>query len=100
MSDETKNMIDAATNNDGTAFKASFDAAINQKVGDTLQAQRQDIAQNIFGNIRVPTTEAKFEPGGPGFGALVAKFEKEKNPKKRAKLRAEIDKRKKQHDLS
>lgn len=61
MSDETKNMIDAATNNDGTAFKASFDAAINQKVGDTLQVQRQDIAQNIFGNIRVPTEEAVSE---------------------------------------
>ena len=104
MSDKTKNMIDAATNQDGAAFKAEFDAAIAQRVGETLHTQRQDIAKNIFGNIRVPTTEAKkqmeFEPGGPGFGALVAKFEKEKNPKKRAKLRAEIDKRKKQHDLS
>ncbi len=55
MSNETKNMIDAATNNDGAAFKAAFETAINQKVGDTLQVQRQDIAQNIFGNIRVPT---------------------------------------------
>ena len=61
MSNETKNMIDAATNNDGTAFKAAFETAINQKVGDTLQAQRQDIAQNIFGNIRVPTEEAVSE---------------------------------------
>ncbi len=57
MSNETKNMIDAATDTDGAAFKAAFDTAINQKVGDVLQAQRQDIAQNIFGNIRVPTQE-------------------------------------------
>jgi len=55
MSDETQNMINAAANNDGAAFKAEFETAINQKVGDILQAQRQDIAQNIFGNIRVPT---------------------------------------------
>jgi len=55
MSDETKNMIDAATNKDGAAFKAAFDTAINNRVGENLQAQRQDIAQNIFGNIRVPT---------------------------------------------
>ncbi len=57
MSDETKNMIDAATNTDGAAFKAAFDTAINQKVGDALQTQRQHIAQNVFGNIRVPTQE-------------------------------------------
>ncbi len=104
MSNETQNMIDAAKSTDGAAFKASFEAAISQKIGDALQTKRQDVAKNVFGNVRVPTTEAKkqmdFEPGGPGFGALVAKFEKEKNPKKRAKLRAEIDKRKKQHDLS
>lgn len=55
MSDETKNMIDAATNQDGAAFKAEFDAAIAQRVGKTLHTQRQDIAKNIFGNIRVPT---------------------------------------------
>ena len=59
MSDKTKNMIDAATNQDGAAFKAEFDAAIAQRVGETLHTQRQDIAKNIFGNIRVPTTEAK-----------------------------------------
>lgn len=57
MSNETNNMIDAATNNDGAAFKAAFDAAINQKVGDTLDVQRRDIAQNVFGNIRVPVKE-------------------------------------------
>ncbi len=55
MSDETKNMIDAATNQDGAAFKAAFDTAINNRVGENLQTQRQDIAKNIFGNIRVPT---------------------------------------------
>lgn len=59
MTDKTKNMIDAATNNDGAAFKAAFDAAINQKIGDALHTQRQDIATNIFGNIRVPTHEVK-----------------------------------------
>ena len=61
MSDETQNMINAAANNDGAAFKAEFETAINQKVGDILQVQRQDIAQNIFGNIRVPTEEAVSE---------------------------------------
>lgn len=55
MSDETQNMIDAATNKDGAAFKAAFDEAINQKVGDNLDVQRRDIAQNVFGNVRVPT---------------------------------------------
>ena len=69
MSDETKNMIDAATNNDGTAFKAAFEAAINQKVGDTLQVQRQDIAQNIFGNIRVPQNEGRESEGLDTFRA-------------------------------
>ena len=55
MSDETNNMIDAAANNDGAAFKAGFDAVINQKVGDVLDVQRRDIAQNVFGNVRIPT---------------------------------------------
>ncbi len=55
MSDETKNMIDAAANNDGAAFKAGFEAVINQKVGDALDVQRRDIAQNVFGNVRIPT---------------------------------------------
>ncbi len=64
MSDETKNMIDAATNQDGAAFKAAFDTAINNRVGENLQMQRQDIAQNIFGNIRVPTNEAFEFQGG------------------------------------
>lgn len=59
MSNETKNMIDAATNTDGAAFKDAFDTAINEKVGDSLDVQRQDIAQNIFGNVRVPTEEAR-----------------------------------------
>jgi len=54
MSDETKNMIDAATNKDGAAFKAEFDAVIQQKVGDALQTQRKEVAKNVFGNIRVP----------------------------------------------
>ena len=57
MSDETQNMIDAAANNDGAAFKAAFDEAINQKVGDNLDVQRHDIAQNVFGNVRVPVKE-------------------------------------------
>ncbi len=55
MSDKTKNMIDAATNKDGAAFKAGFDAVIQQKVGDALEAQRVEVAKNVFGNIRVPT---------------------------------------------
>lgn len=59
MSNETENMIDAAKNADGAAFKASFEAAISQKVGDALQTQRQDVAKNVFGNIRVPTQNEK-----------------------------------------
>lgn len=55
MSDETKNMIDAATNKDGAAFKAGFDAVIQQKVGDALESQRVEVAKNVFGNIRVPS---------------------------------------------
>ena len=55
MSDEAKKMIDAAKNSDGAAFKASFEAGIAQKMGDALATQRQDVAQNVFGNIRVPT---------------------------------------------
>lgn len=57
MSDEVKDMIAAAANKDGAAFKAKFDAAISQKVGETLQTQRQDIAKNTFGNVRVPSAE-------------------------------------------
>ena len=57
MSDETKKMIDAASNKDGAVFKAEFEAAISQKIGAALATQRQEIAQNTFGNIRVPTTE-------------------------------------------
>ncbi len=54
MTDKAKNMIDAATNKDGAAFKAEFDAVIQQKVGDALQVQRVEVAKNVFGNIRVP----------------------------------------------
>jgi len=57
MNNKTKNMIDAATNKDGAAFKAAFDTLIQQKVGDTLEAQRVEVAKNVFGNIRVPATE-------------------------------------------
>lgn len=57
MSNEVKDMIAAAANKDGSAFKAKFDAVISQKVGAALQTQRQDIAKNTFGNIRVPTEE-------------------------------------------
>ncbi len=67
MSNETQNMIDAATNKDGAAFKEAFDTLIQQKVGENLQTQRQDIALNIFGNIRVPTSEA-IGPGLPRGG--------------------------------
>ena len=67
MSDKTKYMINAATNNDGAAFKTAFETAINQKVGDSLDVQRRDIAQNVFGNIRVPTSEA-IGPGLPRGG--------------------------------
>ncbi len=74
MSNETQNMINAATNNDGAAFKASFEAVINQKVGDILQVQRQDIAQNIFGNIRVPTqNEATLDEGKKLAGGWIRK---------------------------
>ncbi len=55
MSDEVKDMIAAAANKDGAQFKATFDAAIANKVGETLQTQRQEIAKNTFGNIRVPS---------------------------------------------
>ncbi len=55
MSNETQNMINAATNKDGAAFKAAFDTVIQQKVGDTLEAQRVEVAKNVFGNIRVPS---------------------------------------------
>ena len=75
MSDETKNMIDAAANNDGAAFKAEFETAINQKVGDILQAQRQDIAQNIFGNIRVPTEEVTEDKQTAEQAAKIAELE-------------------------
>ncbi len=63
MSNEAEKMIDAAKNSDGAAFKASFEAGIAQKMGDALTTQRQDIAQNIFGNIRVPTEEAASAEG-------------------------------------
>ncbi len=57
MSNEVKDMIDAAANKDGAQFKAKFDAAIATKVGETLQIQRQEIAKNTFGNIRVAPSE-------------------------------------------
>ncbi len=55
MSEEVKDMIAAAASKDGAQFKAKFDAAIANKVGETLQTQRQEIAKNTFGNIRVPS---------------------------------------------
>lgn len=57
MSDEAKNMIDAAKNADGAAFKASFEAGVARKMGDALQKQRVEVAKNTFGNIKVPTEE-------------------------------------------
>lgn len=59
MSDEAKKIVDAAKNRDGAAFKASFEAGVSQKIGDALQTQRQEVAKNVFGNIRVPANEAK-----------------------------------------
>ncbi len=55
MSNEVKDMIAAAANKDGAQFKANFDAAIANKVAGALQTQRQEIAKNTFGNIRVPS---------------------------------------------
>lgn len=64
MSNEVKDMIAAAANKDGAQFKANFDAAIASKVAKSLQTQRQDIAKNTFGNIRVATNEAFEFQGG------------------------------------
>lgn len=61
MSDETKKMVDAAINKDGAAFKSEFETVISQKVADALQTQKQDIAMNTFGNIRVPTDDKQGE---------------------------------------
>ncbi len=61
MSNEVKDMIAAAANKDGAQFKANFDAAIANKVAGALQTQRQEIAKNTFGNIRVASNEAKLE---------------------------------------
>ena len=57
MSNEAQNMINAAKNADGAAFKASFEAGVARKMGDALQKQRVEVAKNTFGNIKVPTEE-------------------------------------------
>ncbi len=100
MSDEVNDLIAAAANKDGAQFKASFDAVIANKVGAALQTQRQDIAKNTFGNIRV-ANEAAF-----GFaGSDTFKFN-EPSPGKRfvinfssSKLAAQADKSISDRDL-
>ena len=61
MSDEVKDMIAAAAAKDGAAFKAAFDAALSHKVGSALHTQKQEIAKNTFGNVRVPQAEPQGE---------------------------------------
>ena len=67
MSEEVKNFIDKIADGDNAAAGDAFKDALRAKVGDSLDAHRQEVAGNIFnGNVEQPHSDPKPEVADPG----------------------------------
>jgi hypothetical protein len=67
MSDEVKNFIDKMANGDNAGAGDAFKDALRVKVGDALDAHRQEVAGNMFnGNVEQPHSDPKPVIADPG----------------------------------
>ena len=68
MSDEVKNFIDKIADGDNAAAGDAFKDVLRMKVGDALDAHRQEVAGNMFnGTIEAqPHSDPKPEVADPG----------------------------------
>jgi len=67
MSDEVKNFIDKIADGDNTAAGDAFKDALRVKVGNSLDAHRQEVAGNMFnGNVEQPHSDPKPVIADPG----------------------------------
>src|SRR5210317_862831 len=67
MSEEVKNFIDKIAVGDNAAAGDAFKDALRVKVGDALDAHRQEVAGNLFnGNMEQPFSDQKPEIADPG----------------------------------
>ena len=67
MSEEVKNFIDKIADGDNAAAGDAFKDALRVKVGNSLDAHRQEVAGNIFnGNVEQPHSDPKPVIADPG----------------------------------
>ena len=67
MSEEVKNFIDKIADGDNAAAGDAFKDALRVKVGDSLDAHRQEVAGNMFnGNVEQPHSDPKPVIADPG----------------------------------
>ena len=67
MSDEVKNFIDKIADGDNAAAGDAFKDALRVKVGNSLDAHRQEVAGNMFnGNLEQPHSDPKPVIADPG----------------------------------
>jgi len=67
MSDEVKNFIDKIADGDNASAGDAFKDALRVKVGDSLDAHRQEVAGNMFnGNVEQPHSDPKPVIADPG----------------------------------
>ena len=67
MSDEVKNFIDKIADGDNAGAGDAFKDALRVKVGDSLDAHRQEVAGNMFnGNVEQPHSDPKPVIADPG----------------------------------
>ena len=67
MSEEVKNFIDKIADGDNASAGDAFKDALRVKVGDSLDAHRQEVAGNMFnGNLEQPHSDPKPVIADPG----------------------------------
>jgi hypothetical protein len=67
MSDEVKNFIDKIADGDNAGAGDAFKDALRVKVGDALDAHRQEVAGNMFnGSMEQPFSDPKPVIADPG----------------------------------
>tara|TARA_S200002703_G_C3742102_1_gene228236 strand:- start:266 stop:580 length:315 start_codon:yes stop_codon:yes gene_type:complete len=67
MSEEVKNFIDKIADGDNASAGDAFKDALRVKVGDSLDAHRQEVAGNMFnGNVEQPHSDPKPVIADPG----------------------------------
>ena len=67
MSEEVKNFIDKIADGDNAGAGDAFKDALRVKVGNSLDAHRQEVAGNMFnGNVEQPHSDPKPVIADPG----------------------------------